>query len=477
MDASFATGIHAIDSDAPTQGAPREDFDRDIDELIQQAAGEDTGWRPKGENPLDRSHALDVAAWSDAPEIEAATEAITEELKALDGYAKANRRILATNLRVVLMNLWRVAVVSREHHVTYARGNTAYGDPKRYNPLKIKPRPLKKAIDGLEALGYTESTNGFFDRRYEIGRLSRVRATDSLINRLRDEFGFTNDLVPDRGRSEPIRLRGNSRKLLDYEETPDIIAMRERLRAYNALLAGAAIKLSPEGMGRACALEEDIDFARNWAYRIFSRGSFDLGGRFYGPWWQQVKSELRRHILINNQPTVECDYSAMHIHLLYSVEGIDYREMFGDEDPYALGNNNGDRRRNIRKSVVLIALNARDRGSAIRASRKWLRDEVQGDVGPVNMERVIDQFTEKHDLIKHHLGSDIGIKLQNIDAGITDHVLTRMTDMGIIALGIHDSFIVEEEHGELLKDLMVGAFEERGLVSIPEIKVRKLEQE
>ena len=36
--------------------------------------------------------------------------------------------------------------------------------------------------------------------------------------------------------------------------------------------------------------------------RIFSRNSWDMNGRFYGAWWQQIDSEWRSRITIDNEP-------------------------------------------------------------------------------------------------------------------------------------------------------------------------------
>ena len=58
--------------------------------------------------------------------------------------------------------------------------------------------------------------------------------------------------------------------------------------------------------------------------RVFNRSSFDHGGRFYGAWWQACPKVWRREIFINDAPTIEQDYSSLHIALLYSRRGVDY---------------------------------------------------------------------------------------------------------------------------------------------------------
>ena len=42
--------------------------------------------------------------------------------------------------------------------------------------------------------------------------------------------------------------------------------------------------------------------SRQQVHRVFNRSSFDNGGRFYGPWWQQCPKAWRREIFINDAP-------------------------------------------------------------------------------------------------------------------------------------------------------------------------------
>jgi hypothetical protein len=56
-------------------------------------------------------------------------------------------------------------------------------------------------------------------------------------------------------------------------------------------------------------------------YRIFNRDDFRLGGRFYGPWWQNIEKAKRRGILIAGSQTVERDYRQLHPRLLYAMAG------------------------------------------------------------------------------------------------------------------------------------------------------------
>jgi hypothetical protein len=54
------------------------------------------------------------------------------------------------------------------------------------------------------------------------------------------------------------------------------------------------------------------------------------GGRFYRGWWQNVPSEYRKYITIDEKRTAEYDFSQLNPHLLYHSN---YKEL-GSEDAY-----------------------------------------------------------------------------------------------------------------------------------------------
>ena len=96
----------------------------------------------------------------------------------------------------------------------------------------------------------------------------------------------------------------------------------------------------------------DFNWNHPFLYRVFNQRSFKLGGRFFGSFHLEMPKTLRPYILINNEPTIEADYKALHIRMLYHLEGIHY-----DTDPYEDVAQGRDER-SIYKLVLLIAINA-----------------------------------------------------------------------------------------------------------------------
>lgn len=170
------------------------------------------------------------------------------------------------------------------------------------------------------------------------GFRSRMRASEKLIELIEtstehdqrepipiNSLGFHPD-------QEVLILKDTRKNNKEYEDTdnPNIPRLREELRKYNELLWNTEIILDPYEV-----FEPNVDYTRKKIHRVFNTGSFLFGGRFYGGWWTSVNDRdlsLRKYILIAGEKTVELDYKAMHISILYAGYGIDCFSIF--DDPY-----------------------------------------------------------------------------------------------------------------------------------------------
>jgi len=187
-------------------------------------------------------------------------------------------------------------------------------------------------------------------------------------------------------------------------------------------------------------------------HRVFNRCSFKLGGRAYGALYQRLPKGLRPYIRIDERKTIEVDFSAYHIRMLYHREGIEYQD-----DPYLVCG--GEEMRKTFKAVGLIAINAKNERSAYGA----IRDEINANL-PWPMERkplvwLVRTFRQAHKPISQYLFSDIGLTLQNTDSQIMNAILMRLMDKGILGLSVYDSVIVAEQHKGVLQEIMTSAYE------------------
>jgi len=189
-------------------------------------------------------------------------------------------------------------------------------------------------------------------------------------------------------------------------------------------------------------------------HRVFNNSTFDLGGRFFGAYHCGVGKKLRHHMKINGNATVELDYSALHIRMLYHMEGIDYRD-----DPYAVLCDR-EEEREMYKLVQLIAINTANDKKAIMAIRDQFRKKGIGyDLTDKSLGKLLEGFRQAHRPIAKYLNTGIGLTLQNLDSQITEAILMSLMKDGITCLPVHDSYIVEEAYKDLLMGKMTEAYE------------------
>ena len=234
---------------------------------------------------------------------------------------KANNK---THMAVVLLNLYRCYLLDPEKWVVYVRRKGNYEAVFKYNRNRIAWTSLVRVVDELINAELVENVPGFYYRNQEVGRgkCSRVRAKPVLVELLEDQYGFTRDVVQRHPDEEVIILKDADKKPIDYEDNNQKEAARKRkgVLQINKYLKKPYLDLDAQEFKPKHDL--NIDLSRRNIYRVFNNGSFTQGGRFYGPWWQRIGSDIRQHILIYDQPTVELDFKAQHPHLLYAIEGI-----------------------------------------------------------------------------------------------------------------------------------------------------------
>lgn len=67
----------------------------------------------------------------------------------------------------------------------------------------------------------------------------------------------------------------------------------------------------------------------------------------------------------------------------------------------------------------------------------------------------------KHRPIQHIFGTHEGKKNQRLESDIALDVITALINKEVLALPIHDSFIVEKKNGDILKSVMVDCYVNR----------------
>jgi len=237
--------------------------------------------------------------------------------------------------------------------------------------------------------------------------------------------------------------------------------MRALLNDYNSLLARVSITLAGiDGKNEWCIGEADdgsiryVKFDDGFTYPTFNQGSFEVGGRFYGGWWQQLSKPERKSILIDGQETVELNFSGMLPSLLYAEADVDYWSEI-NIDPYILDNVSPPlakiATREFCKTLFMAAINA-------ASEQKAMKSVLAKGLTLSTTKSILSLLKEKHHPIAGMFGSGIGAKMMNREAQITEKIIEHFTQQGIPILTIHDGYIVAEQHKTELMDQMRSAF-------------------
>lgn len=357
-----------------------------------------------------------------------------ESLEERLGLKPAREGVGAARIALIA-NLIYANARSADTWIFYSRDRNHYAElVRRYSPSYYTFANMMVAVGRLEEAGLIEHEKTAPSPN-AICR-SRIRANAALLKLLGD---LSPDLVITP--REEIILRDATKRHRDYSDTERICAMRKDVIAHNELLACADIRVDhpsaryDEG-GFLWVQGRWLDPRRRAYYRVFNR-HWNQGGRWYGPFWQSLPSDVRTGLRMNGEAVVELDYRACHLRLLCASSGIELPCHEEDYDPFKVP---GIARRKL-KLAFNIMLNADSEVSARRAIVRELVTEALArpyDEAALLMEDVKSCFPG----FERFWCSGVGLRLQNIDADICARVQRRLRRQDIPALSIHDSFIV-----------------------------------
>ena len=397
-----------------------------------------------------------------------------------------NSRIGKELLKLVLLNLYQNYSTNKKLLTGFHKNVNKYKPKSRYNKNQISKKIIdivgndkEKTKDGLVKAGYIDYWNGYNSKNaWDESYTSRIRAKLKLINIIRRHKVEANQ-IEKHPTTECIVIQvsdGSSKIKLEYNDTPNIIKMRQDLTKYNNLLWRTHIDIGwipEEGVifGSSeypVAITQKNKFMR----RIFNDPKFETGGRYYGGWIQGLNSEWRNKITINLMPTVEVDFSANGINLLYAKERLTAPE--GDQYDLSIGNfnrhlnpyppatiYNGYSMKDLRpllKLMMLIMINAKNYNEAYYAIKGDVNDSNKKLPQGAALKPLMAMFEQKHSAIKKYFYSGFGASLYKFDSTVAEGVINYFTNKDVPVLCIHDSFIIELEYLKELKAVMQDSF-------------------
>ncbi|WP_148291345.1 hypothetical protein [Spiribacter curvatus] len=467
------------------------------------------------ERDWQNSRPFNIHRWSDDLEVDAWVNALWSEYlsatfdKPNDGRGRPPVSTPRDQFKVLLLDLLVCWGEDPQQCLTVSHDTTSYKPASRYNTLPIT-RKIRDIVKHLIAQGLLGELKG--DITPQLKWTTRIWPTQRLEAWF-DSVAFNLNVIGQMAGRECVVLRqpvgDKSKRQIDIEyldadepeprTNDDIVrapyavsTLRERLIAYNRLLAATFVDIGSLEVPAIGIRQRDpnkrtpqaryqrISQHSKFVRRIFGRSSFECDGRFYGGFWQHIGKHLRADIRIDDQPTVELDYSGLHIRIAYASEGLE-----APEDPYwlpyTLPDYDGDsvQQRSDVKQIVLICLNANTPEIGTHKFLESYEQEVKdGDRPDIGLNKsscqwLLKEFLLLNEPIRHYIGTDAGIGFMNIDSRIMSHIINHFTENNIPVLSVHDSVIIQSQYKQQLKEQMVKAFEKVTGVPNPPIKQEK----
>ena len=349
--------------------------------------------------------------------------------------------------RVLIVDLWKAVKSTPIRECSINKRSGWYSENPRYRDPLLTYTQMIAVFDGLLRIGFIEITKlGHFDRVTYQGNTTRFVARDELLERLQELEGHPAISIKPDFNAETIILRDkvDGRKVLqEYEDTPAAERHRANLKKINSCFLKHWCDLEVQDTELAKlearianhATKEPIDFSQRTLVRIFSNGSFKQGGRFYRGWWQNVPSEYRKYITIDEKRTAEFDFSQLNPHLLYHSN----YKVLGSDDAYDRVLD-GEHRK-----IVKQAFNAMVQAST---PLKSCPEEIDMSGLEMSWAELRDRIIKAHKPIADHFFKGVGNHLQFMDSNIAERIMLHFAGMDAPALPVHDSFILHHAYGE-----------------------------
>jgi len=367
------------------------------------------------------------------------------------------------NISVLVANLFKIHILNwRPYCRTYMDANK-FTEIRNKSYFNIGYQGWARTVRIFEKLGYLTIFRGIHFEKLDKKYLTRLKVTDKfkeLVNKFNLNY---QDILK---QTPPISLKDskdNEIKVINSKTTNPI---RKRIERYNNLTLSSDIELPIDKIDydkRRKAWFANRTYAKHYLNR-----SYKSGGKYYGPYWQNLSKELRKEIKINGQQTVELDFNAMHLHLLYCKVNKKLSDYIPEgKDAYELPNRN----RKIVKTSFICCIN-----------NNCNKDNVNKVVGPevakkypelfvknTSYRDILDELGSHHPEVRQFFYAQIGNEVSYMESKVSDYIIGKLTRKNILVLNIHDSFIVSINYKDILLNTMIDAFKYLKYSSIPRV--------
>lgn len=271
--------------------------------------------------------------------------------------------------------------------------------------MKRHPYVFKQRTTTVELEAHLLAAIGLHGVR--LSDVGRVRGAETIwLNARTGETDFRDH--------SPLKHR------VSYRDTTESDALRSEMDRVNDFLTQADFRFADEPQG-------PVALRRIFLLRsLHEVPAFNLSGRLFGGWWQDLKSDLRHHITIGGEPIADLDFSSCFANLAYiHATG---RTFVGD--PYDTPGL--ERHRGAAKMAMLSLLS---RSSDMRRLSPELKAALPEGW---TARQLVDTFTHRHPVLADSFGRDIGVELMATESRVMVALLLKLETSGIAAMGLHD---------------------------------------
>ena len=423
------------------------------------------------------SRVLDVHIWSDYPEV---NDFINLIYDAYFSNQNGKKSIAKKHIKIVLLDLYVAWLDDPDLCIAVNMTRDFYSknfgtDTTRYNELNISAKTIHvvTTLKDKGLVGYKRGVEA--QEGYGSGFVSRIWAEPKLISMF-ERSALNKFMIYSHYDREMLVLRDEDKNDINYADTEETESQRLVVQQYNDILERTFIDIGSANSPRL-EIEKNkgsksqdkphyvhILHKGKFTHRVFNNSSWDEGGRFYGGFWQRIGQDYREQILINNEETVELDFSSLHPVLAYVQAGVDYWKEH-DIGPYDISVNgieDAKVSREVIKKLFLLALNAKDQTTLFKAFRSEfdysLLDGLEYSFTDDALGAILDSIKARHTKIADQIATGAGTVLMNLDSRIVEFVVRRFLDNNSVVLSVHDSFIVIERHRDRLLAAMKDAW-------------------
>jgi hypothetical protein len=363
--------------------------------------------------------------------------------KAEDGRRRRSRSsaaesAFATALESILCNLALVEAVAPGRVLSIRRGKMA----RTFSPAF--GAPFNDVVDQLERMGFAVQAVG------HRGTLTTLAVCPPLRGYLPAHVTMADIAVKPTGDVLSVRAAKadwcRSRLRCAVPDNAEAIRLRAEMVAVNEWLSRANLTLDgahwwlrePENTLARIVTTHHVRLAR-----VFNNGTLAHGGRMFGGFWQTMpKAERLARIRIDGQQVAELDFRAMVPRLCYARLGVPW-PFDGDTCAYTAG---PDADRDAWKELTNAMLAARRRLRGWPGASPDDCQQVRGRFRGRTLADATAAVRRHHSAFADAGGFHLQMNMQAMraESDIAVAVVLALKAEGVVALPVHDAFIVRE---------------------------------